>query len=104
MYAIIRSGGHQYRVSEGDQVTVELLHGDIGDAVTFDVLALDRDGSLRIGTPTVESASVTGRIDEQFRDTKVIAMRYKNKTRQHTRRGHRQQKTRVRITSIEGGE
>ncbi len=104
MYAIIRSGGHQYRVREGDRIAVEVIDGTAGDEVTFDrVLLLDNDGAVAVGAPTVEGASVTGEIEEQFKDRKVFSLKYKNKTRQRTKRGHRQRRTRVRITSISSG-
>ncbi len=104
MYAIIRSGGHQYRVREGDRIAIELIDGAAGDEVTFDnVLLLDNDGDVAVGAPTVEGASVTGEIEEQFQDRKVVSLKYKNKTRQRTKRGHRQRRTRVRITSIPSG-
>ena len=105
MYAIIRSGGHQYRVREGDRIAVELIDGTAGDEVTFDsVLLLDNDGDVAVGAPTVAGASVTGEIEEQFKDRKVIALKYKNKTRQRTRRGHRQYRTRISVTAIIPGE
>jgi large subunit ribosomal protein L21 len=104
MYAIIRSGGRQYRVREGDSIAVERLDGDAGDQVTFDeVLLIEDDGSVSLGAPTVAGASVTGQIDEQFRGRKLLAMKYKNKTRSRTVHGHRQHQTRVRITAIRAG-
>lgn len=104
MYAIIRSGGHQYRVREGDTITVERLAGESGDQVTFDeVLLVENDGSVQVGTPTVAGASVVAALDAQVRGPKLLAMKYKNKTRSRTVRGHHQHLTRVRITSISAG-
>lgn len=104
MYAIIRSGGHQYRVREGDTITVERLAGESGDQVTFDeVLLVENDGSVQVGTPTVAGASVTAALDAQVRGPKLLAMKYKNKTRSRTVHGHHQHLTRVKITSISAG-
>ena len=104
MYAIIRTGGHQYRVREGDTITVELLAGESGDHVTFDeVLLVERDGTVQVGAPTVAGATVTAAVDAQVRGPKLLAMKYKNKTRSRTVRGHHQHLTRLKITSITAG-
>ncbi len=104
MYAIIRTGGHQYRVREGDEINVETLAGDAGDSVTFsEVLLVERDGNVQVGSPIVTGAAVTASIAGQVRGPKLLAMKYKNKTRSRTVHGHRQHLTRVKITSISGG-
>lgn len=104
MYAIIRTGGRQFRVREGDMIAVERLDVDEGDDVTFDdVLLLGEGAEVRVGAPTVPGAQVRGRVQEQFRTRKTLSLKYKNKTRQRTLRGHRQQQTRVQITEISGG-
>jgi large subunit ribosomal protein L21 len=104
MYAIIRTGGHQYRVREGDTIDVELLAGDAGDQVVFDeVLLVENFGEVKVGAPTVAGASVTAAIDAQTRGPKLLAMKYKNKTRSRTVHGHRQHLTRVKITTISAG-
>lgn len=104
MYAIIRSGGKQYRVRTGDAVAVERLDGGEGDEVTFDdVLLVSDNGTVTVGSPTIPGASVIGLLEEQFRTKKVLGLKYKNKTRSRTLRGHRQQQTRVRITAIQPG-
>ncbi len=104
MYAIIRTGGKQYRVSEGDRIAIERLEADEGAEVTFgDVLLLDDGESVAVGAPTVEGAAVAARIEEHFRDRKVTIYKYKNKTRRRVLHGHRQQLTRVTITSITAG-
>ncbi len=101
MYAIIRTGGKQYRVSEGDRLALELIRADEGAEVTFDdVLLVENEGAVSIGTPTVQGASVTARVEKHFRGKKVLALKYKNKTRQRTLHGHRQQHTEVEITAI----
>lgn len=103
-YAIIKTGGKQYRVREGDTVQIEKLLGEPGDAVTFEqVLLTNLDGKVAIGTPAVGGAEVKGEIASQDKARKVISFRYKNKTRQHTKTGHRQKLTSVRITGIQGG-
>jgi large subunit ribosomal protein L21 len=104
MYAIIRTGGRQYRVREGDTIDVERLAGDAGDSITFDeVLLVENDGAVQVGAPTVTGASVSANIDGQVRGPKLLAMKYKNKTRSRTVHGHHQHLTRVKITSISAG-
>ena len=101
MYAIIRTGGHQYRVREGDVINVETIAGEAGDNVTLsEVLLVERDGTVLVGSPIVPGASVTASIAGQVRGPKLLAMKYKNKTRSRTVRGHHQHLTRLKITSI----
>ena len=100
-YAIINTGGKQYRVREGDTVSVETLDGEIGSDFIFDrVLMTSINGKLMIGAPAVEGAKVVGHIEEHGKADKVIALRYKNKTRQRVKRGHRQPFTSVTIKTI----
>lgn len=104
MFAIIRTGGKQYRVREGDEILVERLDVDEGADVTIDdVLLIDRDGSVRVGSPTVAGASVAAHVDGHLKGKKVLIFKYKNKTRRRQTRGHRQQHTRLTITSISAG-
>jgi large subunit ribosomal protein L21 len=104
MYAIIRAGGRQYRVREGDRILIERETGDAGDSLTFgDVLLLESDGAISVGAPTVAGASVAARIAEQTRGPKLIGMKYKNKTRSRRKHGHRQHLTRIEIVSITPG-
>jgi len=104
MYAIIRTGGKQYRVSEGDHIAVERLEADEGSELTIDDVLLIADGeSVSVGDPTVAGATVAARVEEHFRDRKVTVFKYKNKTRQRKLRGHRQQRTRLTITGITSG-
>ncbi len=104
MYAIVRTGGKQYRVREGDRIAVERLDAAEGDDVTLDeVLLVGNDDATTVGSPLVEGASVSALVDEQFRDKKVRIFKYKNKTRQRTHRGHRQYRTRLLITGISAG-
>lgn len=100
-YAIINTGGKQYRVREGDTVDVERLDGEVGSDITFDrVLLTSVGGNLSIGTPAVDGATVAGEIAGQTKADKVVSLRYKNKTRQRVKRGHRQLVTSVTITKI----
>lgn len=102
-YAIINTGGKQYRVREGDTVQIEKLLGEPGDSITFDrVLLTNLDGKVEVGKPEVSGAEVTGEISSQDKAKKVISFRYKNKTRHHVKTGHRQKLTSVRITGIKG--
>lgn len=105
MYAIIRTGGKQYRVSEGDRIAVERLEVEAGTELTLDEVLLVADGdSVAVGAPTIAGATVAARVEEHFRDRKVTVFKYKNKTRQRKLRGHRQQQTRLTITGITSGK
>ncbi|MBP5304619.1 MAG: 50S ribosomal protein L21 [Lachnospiraceae bacterium] len=100
MYAIIATGGKQYKVTEGDVISVEKLGVNAGDTVNFDqVLALN-DGELKIGNPTVAGASVSASVIEEGRGKKVIVYKYKRKTGYHKKNGHRQPYTKVKIDKI----
>ena len=100
-YAIIATGGKQYRVREGDTVQIEKLEGGPGDAVHVDqVLMTNIGGEVSIGKPAVEGAAVSGEIASQDKAKKVFSFRYKNKTRQNVKTGHRQKLTSVKITGI----
>jgi large subunit ribosomal protein L21 len=97
MFAVIRTGGKQYRIVSGDVLDVERLPGEAGAAVTFsDVLMADG----KIGAPLLDGASVTGEILAQMRAPKVIAFKKKRRKDTHRKRGHRQILTRVKITGI----
>jgi len=100
-YAVIRTGGKQYRVAPGDVVRVERLGGDVGAAVEFtEVLLTAGDDAVRVGTPLVEEAHVRGQIVEQGRDRKVLVYKKKRRKNYRRRRGHRQSVTTVRVTEI----
>lgn len=104
MFAIIRTGGKQYRVRQGDEILVERLDAPEGSSVTIeDVLLVDRDGAVRVGSPTVAGASVAATVKDHPRDDKVLVFKYKNKTRRRQLRGHRHQRTRLAITAINAG-
>lgn len=100
MYAIIATGGKQYKVAEGDVLKVEKLGAEAGEAVTFDqVLVVNNDG-IRIGNPTVEGASVSATVVENGKNRKVIVYKYKRKSGYHKKNGHRQCFTKVKIDKI----
>ena len=103
MYAVIRTGGKQYRVAQGEELKVERLNGNVGDTVTFDEVLLASDGeNTQIGQPTVENAKVVGRITRQGRDKKVLVVKYKRRKNYHRKKGHRQLFTQVKIEEING--
>ena len=100
MYAIIATGGKQYKVSEGDIITIEKLGIEAGEKVTFDqVLAVSGD-DLKIGNPTVDGATVDATVVKEGRGKKVIVYKYKRKTGYHKKNGHRQCYTQVKIEKI----
>jgi large subunit ribosomal protein L21 len=102
-YAIIETGGKQYRVQEGDRITVERLTTEAGGEVTFDrVLMVGGSGTTKIGTPVVDGASVTARVDEHMRGEKLVIFKFKPKKRYRRRTGHRQELTKLTITGIAG--
>jgi large subunit ribosomal protein L21 len=101
VYAIIRTGGKQYRVQKGDIVRVERLVGKVGATVTLeDVLLVGGEGEPRVGNPRLESASVVGTVVEQDRDAKVRVFKYKKRKHYRRTRGHRQSYTAVRIDAV----
>ena len=100
MYAIIATGGKQYKVAEGDVIKVEKLGAEAGSTYTFDqVLAVGGD-SLKVGTPTVAGATVTASVIGDGKGKKIIVYKYKRKTGYHKKNGHRQQYTAVKIDKI----
>ena len=100
MYAIIATGGKQYKVSEGDIITIEKLGIEAGEKVTFDqVLAVSGD-DLKIGNPTVDGATVDATVVKEGRGKKDTVYKYKRKTGYHKKNGHRQSYTQVKIEKI----
>ena len=99
MYAIIATGGKQYKVSEGDIIKVEKLVAENGDTVTFDQVVAVSDGSMKVGKD-VAKATVSATVVEQGRDKKVIVYKYKRKSGYHKKNGHRQAYTQVKIEKI----
>jgi large subunit ribosomal protein L21 len=102
MYAVVRTGGKQYRVSKGDQLKIEKITGDVGDEVRFeDVLMIGGIDDVKVGKPVVSGASVSARIVEQDRSKKVVVFKYKRRKGYRKKQGHRQAYTRVEITGID---
>lgn len=103
LYAIIETGGKQYRVAPGDTIRVERLPAGEGETVTFDrVLAVERDGEFRVGTPTVEGARVSARVVSHGKGPKILVFKFRAKSNYRRRQGHRQPFTELQIESIEG--
>lgn len=100
MYAIIETGGKQYRVEEGGILEVEKLSGEAGDALTLDKVLLVSGDDVRIGNPLISGVVVNASIVAQVRDKKKLTFRYKSKNRYSVRKGHRQPLTRIKIESI----
>ena len=102
MYAVIATGGKQYRVAEGDVIFVEKLAGEIDDTLVFDdVLTVVNDGEIKVGTPFLEGAKVTAKVLKQGKDKKILVFKYKSKANYRRRQGHRQPYTKVAIEKIE---
>jgi large subunit ribosomal protein L21 len=100
-YAVIRTGGKQYRVTEGDVVRVASLAGNPGDKVKFDVLLLSGE-SVQIGKPSVSGAEVEGEIVQHGRGEKLVVFKFRKRKRSRKKAGHRQDFTAVRITGVKG--
>jgi large subunit ribosomal protein L21 len=101
MYAIIETGGKQYKVQAGDVIFVEKLSANEGDSVTFDrVLAVSADNGLKAGSPYVEGAAVTAKVEKHVKGEKIIVYKYKPKKNYHRKQGHRQPYTKVTIEAI----
>ncbi len=100
MYAIIATGGKQYKVEEGDIIRVEKLDAAEGAEVTFDQVLVIGDKTLKIGDPTVSGASVKGTVMTEGKEKKVVVYRYKPKTGYHKKNGHRQPFTQIKIDKI----
>ena len=100
-YAIVNTGGKQYRIQPGDTIRVENLPGDEGDLVELeDVRMVSDEGEVTLGSPTVAGAKVTAEILGRGKAKKIIVFKYKAKTRYRRKNGHRQQYTELRITDI----
>ncbi len=103
MYAVIETGGKQYRVAAGDTLEIERLETEAGKPYTFDrVLLVENDGKLSVGTPTVSKATVVADVTQHLRGGKTIAFKMRRRKGYHRTVGHRQELTRVKITEIKG--
>ena len=100
-YAIIKTGGKQYKVAEGDKIDVHKLEGEVGSELQLSEVLFQSDGeTASIGDPIVEGASVTAEVIEQFRAKKVTAFKFKRRKGYHKTKGHRQPMTKLQIKSI----
>ena len=101
MYAVIKTGGKQYRVQQGDVIFVEKIDAQADEAVTFDEVLLVSDGDAsKIGTPVVEGAKVEGKVLAQVKSKKIVVYKYKAKKNERKKQGHRQPYTKVEITAV----
>ena len=103
MYAVIEAGGKQYRVQEGDVITVEKIKAEVGEAVTFNTLLISAEGEVKVGAPYLNEV-VTGTVVEHGKGEKVIIFKYKAKKDYRKKQGHRQPYTLVEITAIGGAK
>jgi large subunit ribosomal protein L21 len=103
MYAVIASGGKQYKVSKGDSVRVEKLEGSVGSKVVFyNVLMLGEGESAKVGTPVIQGAKVEAEITEQGRHKKIVVFKFKRRKKYRRKQGHRQPYTELKVTEILG--
>lgn len=103
MYAVIQTGGKQYKVAEGEILKVEKLAGAAGDKLTLDqVLMVQDDNGIRIGAPIVKDATVTVEVIEQGRGKKITVYKYKKRKNYRRKQGHRQAYTKIKVEKIEG--
>jgi large subunit ribosomal protein L21 len=100
MYAVIKTGSKQYKVSEGDVLAVEKIKGNAGDEIVFDVLMVSDEKNVKVGTPLVEGAKVIGQIVGEKKGSKVIVYKMKRRKGYHKKTGHRQKLTSMKITKI----
>ncbi len=101
MYAVIKTGGKQYRVQQGDVIFIEKLNAQADEAVTFDEVLLVGDAEQsKVGTPVVEGAKVEGKVLAQVKGKKIVVIQYKAKKNERKKQGHRQPYTKVEITAI----
>lgn len=102
-YAVIQTGGKQYRVARGEELRFERLEGEVGGTVAFDQVLLTSDGeTVEVGRPFVENSQVVGRITHHGKGKKVMVLKYKRRKDYRRKKGHRQQFTLVRIEDIKG--
>jgi large subunit ribosomal protein L21 len=101
MIAVIQTGGKQYKVSEGDEIQVEKLDGNVGESVNLDKVLICGEGeSAKVGTPFLEGCSVVCEVTEQYRDKKIIVFKKHRRKNYRRKNGHRQSLTRLKVTAI----
>ncbi len=104
MYAVIKSGGKQHKVSEGEEILLEKLSLDEGEAIEFsEVLAVNKDGNLKVGKPLLEGAVVKGKVINHLKTKKITVIKMKRRKDYRKKQGHRQNLTKVKIESISYG-
>ncbi|MEZ4743603.1 MAG: 50S ribosomal protein L21 [Bdellovibrionota bacterium] len=102
MYAVIKAGGHQYRVKEGDSLTIDKVEGTAGDKITFDQVLMVGGNKPVLGKPLVSGASVEATIEEQIKNPKIIVFKYKRRKNYKRNKGHKQPVTVVKVGKING--
>jgi len=101
MYAVVKSGGKQYKVQEGETFRVEKIPGEVGAEIAFDDVLMFSDGEkVQVGTPNLDNVTVKGTVVEQGQAKKIIVFKYKRRKRYRRKQGHRQQYTAVKVDSI----
>lgn len=101
MYAVLSTGGKQYKVEEGDVLRIEKISGDVGASVSFDKVLMFSDGEkVRVGTPLIDGISISGHIVEQDKAKKILIFKYKRRKNYRRKQGHRQPYTAIKIDSI----
>lgn len=100
MYAIVESGGRQYRAEVGHTFSVEKLPYEVGEQIEMDVLLVSNDDDIRVGQPVVDGVSVKATVVDQYRGKKIFVWKYRPRKRYRRRKGHRQEYTRLRIDEI----
>lgn len=100
MYAIIQTGGKQYKVAAGDEILIEKLEAAVDAEIEFDVLLVSDESGVKVGKPVLDGVKVKGRVLEHGKGKKVVVFKYKPKKNIRTKRGHRQPYTKVEILSI----
>jgi large subunit ribosomal protein L21 len=104
LYAVVRAGGKQYRVAEGETISVAGLAAEKGSALELDVVAFADDDGVRVGAPRLEGVRVTAEVTGSRKGEKIDVLRYKSKVRHRKRRGHRQGLTDIRVTKIDANK
>ena len=100
MYAVIATGGKQYRVKEGDVLCIEKIDAEVDSVVSFDVLLLGEGDEVKVGAPTVAGAKVEAKVLGQVKGEKIVVYKYKSKKNYHRKQGHRQPYTKIEITKV----
>lgn len=100
MHAVLRTGGHQFRVTQGDIIDAEKIEANIGDRIEMEVLLISSEEEIKIGTPVLENAKAIGRIMSHLLDKKVVIGKFKKRKRYTRKAGHRQELTRIKIEEI----